>query len=90
MAILVLLNAFFAYFCILVGYRRGVVWQQAFLAAALVQFFVEVVLFETMECMWVNCVIPLIVSNDVPQSGDFSDGNSDLYVRSDWTNTTAA
>ena len=69
-ALLVLLNAFFIYFCILTGYRRGVAWQQAFLGASIVQFAVEVLLFETMECMWVNCAIPLIVSNDVRRVGD--------------------
>ena len=69
-AALAALNTFFVYFAILTGFRRGVEWQRGYLAACLVQFIVEILLFETMECVWVNCVIPALVSDEVRAVGD--------------------
>ena len=70
LGVLVVLNLFFVYFAILTGFRRGVEWQQNFLAACIVQFIVEIILFETMECVWINCVIPALVSEEVRCVGD--------------------
>ena len=70
LGVLVVMNAFFVYFAILTGFRRGIEWQQAYLAACLVQFMVEIVLFETMECVWINCVVPALVSDEVRTAGD--------------------
>jgi hypothetical protein len=69
-AALVLLNAFFVYYALLTGFRRGLSWQRMFLAACVIQFFVEIFLFETMECVWINCAIPALVSNEVRVVGD--------------------
>jgi len=41
-----------------------------YLAASIIQFVVEICLFETMECVWINCAIPALVSNEVRTVGD--------------------
>ena len=64
------INFFFVYFAILTGYRRGISWQQMYLAACIIQSIVEVCLFETMECIWINCLVPLLVSGEVRKVGD--------------------
>ena len=69
-AALVLMNAFFVYYAMLTGFRRGLSWQRMFLAACIVQFFVEIFLFETMECVWINCMVPALVSDEVRGVGD--------------------
>jgi hypothetical protein len=67
---LVLINAFFVYYAMLTGYRRGAPWQRMYLVACLLQFAVEILLFETMECVWINCCIPVLVSSEVRRVGD--------------------
>ena len=67
---LVALNSFFVYYALLTGFRRGVGWQQMFLIACLIQMIVEVTLFETMECVWINCCVPILVRNEVRAVGD--------------------
>jgi hypothetical protein len=67
---LVLINAFFVYYAMLTGYRRGASWQRMYLVACLLQFAVEILLFETMECVWINCCIPVLVSSEVRRVGD--------------------
>jgi Ca2+/Na+ antiporter len=64
------LNVFFVYYALLTGYRRGLSWQRMYLLACLVQFAVEILLFETMECVWINCAIPILVSSEVRRVGD--------------------
>ena len=64
------LNVFFVYFMILMGHRRGLGWQQQFLLAGIVQIVVEALLFETMECIWVQCIVPALVSSEVWSIGD--------------------
>jgi hypothetical protein len=66
---LVLINFFFVYFAMLTGFRRGLSWQRTYLVACIMQFVVEVILFETMECVWINCAIPALVSNEVRMAG---------------------
>ena len=64
------LNFFFVYFAILTGFQRGITWQQSYLFACIIQFFVEIILNETMECLWIQCVIPMLVSDEVRKVGD--------------------
>jgi hypothetical protein len=64
------LNVFFVYYALLTGYRRGLSWQRMYLVACLIQFAVEILLFETMECVWINCAIPILVSSEVRRVGD--------------------
>jgi hypothetical protein len=69
-AALVLLNVFFVYYAMLTGFRRGLSWQRMYLVACIIQFVVEIFLFETMECVWIHCVIPALVSDEVRTVGD--------------------
>jgi hypothetical protein len=62
---LMCVNAFFVYYAMLTGYRKGHAWQEIFLLACIIQFVVEIFLFETMECVWINCCIPVLVSSEV-------------------------
>ena len=64
------INIFFVYFAILTGFRRGVSWQQSYLIACIIQFTVEIFLNETMECIWIQCAIPLLVSGEIRRVGD--------------------
>ena len=69
-AALVGINVFFVYFAMLTGFRRGLSWQRMYLLACLVQFAVEILLFETMECVWIHCAIPALVRTEVRAVGD--------------------
>ncbi|KAJ1431424.1 hypothetical protein B484DRAFT_42826 [Ochromonadaceae sp. CCMP2298] len=69
MLALVLLNAFFASYAVVTGFRKGVSWQRMYLFACVVQIAAEVFVFETMECGWINCVIPSMVSSEVREVG---------------------
>ena len=64
------INIFFIYFAILTGFRRGLSWQKSYLIACIIQFFVEIILNETLECIWIQCLIPMIVSDEVRKVGD--------------------
>ena len=70
MLALAVLNVFFVYFAILTGFQRGITWQQSYLIACIIQFFVEIILNETIECVWIQCVIPMLVSDEVRKVGD--------------------
>jgi hypothetical protein len=61
----VFLNLFFVYFTILKSFQKGSAWQRAFLIGTIVQIVVEVVFNETIECMWVNFMVPRLVSEEV-------------------------
>jgi len=54
----------------LTGYRRGLSWQRMYLMACIIQMVVEICLFETMECVWINCAVPILVSAEVRRVGD--------------------
>ena len=53
-----LLNIFFVVFAISRAIERGVGWQKAFIAASTVQMFIEIFIYETMECIWMQFIIP--------------------------------
>jgi len=67
---LVAINGFFIYYALLTGFNRGLSWQRMYLTACIVQFVVEILLFETMECLWINCMVPMLVSAEVRAVGD--------------------
>jgi hypothetical protein len=58
-------NALFVYYSILRGYVKGIEWQKSYLIACLVQMMLEIYLFETIECVWVNVFVPSLVANEV-------------------------
>eukprot|EP01035_Chromulina_nebulosa_P027316 gene27316-35900_t len=63
--VLVTLNILFAYYSILYGSVRGEAWQMIYLGACLAQFFIEVCINETLECMWLNYIIPKLAAKEV-------------------------
>ncbi len=62
---LVLLNLFFVYYTVLHGYVKGIAWQRAFLIACILQLLMEVLIINTIECIWINFVVPNLVVNEV-------------------------
>jgi hypothetical protein len=63
--VVILLDFFFVYFSILRGIQRGLVWQRGYAIACVAQFVIEVFLYETSECLWMNFVIPESVKEDI-------------------------
>jgi hypothetical protein len=63
----VLINLFFVYFTVLKSYEKGTGWQRAFVAGSVVQILVEILFNETIECMWVNFLVPRLVAEEVHQ-----------------------
>ena len=61
--LIVFANLFCLYYSLLKGYSRGIQWQQAFLFGALSQIIAEIVLFESMECLWINFMVSELVSS---------------------------
>ena len=60
-----LANALFVYFSVLKGFVKGVAWQKSYLVACIIQMVLEIYLFETMECIWINVFVPSIVHPEV-------------------------
>ena len=63
--VVILINLFFVYFAILRAITREASWQQAYVMACFIQFLVEVLVYETGECLWIHYVIPKLVSADI-------------------------
>ena len=63
--ILVLLNVLFFYYTMLYGAVKGEAWQSIFLDACIAQFFIEIFINETLECVWLNYLVPLLASREV-------------------------
>lgn len=66
----VCLNAFFVYFAMLRGFQRGLAWQQSYLNACIIQFLLEIFLMQTTEVVWVQFVVPTLVSEEVKEAAD--------------------
>ncbi len=66
----IFINVFFIYYTVLHGFVKGLSWQQCFLAGCIVQLIVEILLNETMECIWVNFLVPDLVTKEVFQAAD--------------------
>jgi hypothetical protein len=62
---IVLCNAFFVYYALLKAYVKGQTWQKQYAVACVVQMVVEVLLNETLECLWLNYWVPSLVRKDV-------------------------
>lgn len=60
-----MLNLFFLYFSVLRAMIRSQSWQNQYVAACVGQFIIEVFLFETVNVLWVNWVIPRLACGDV-------------------------
>ena len=51
-------NVFFVLFAMSRALQRGKEWQKAFITASTVQMIIEIFVYETMECMWIQFIIP--------------------------------
>jgi hypothetical protein len=60
-----LLNGFFIYFLLLKSVSKGLLWQTQFLKMNLTTLLIEIFLFETIECLFLNYFIPESVNKDV-------------------------
>jgi hypothetical protein len=67
-SVVFLINLFFVFFTVLRGMTSSVKWQQTFLLGAILQMLIEILLFETMECLWIHRTIPRLVSAEVAAS----------------------
>jgi hypothetical protein len=68
--VLVCLNVFFVFYLILKGYQKGPKWQVQFFLSCVAQILVELLVFETTECLWLNYTIPSFVHTEVAQAAD--------------------
>jgi hypothetical protein len=68
--VLLALNAFFIYFVMVKGVQKGRDWQVQYVACCLVQVGVDVLLFETVECAWLNFLVPQYVHEEVANAAE--------------------
>lgn len=68
--LLILLNCFFIYYTIVQGYVRGYDWQKQYAISFLIQLICEITVFETVECIYCNFIIPNLIWNDVKVTYD--------------------
>lgn len=59
------LNLFFMYYTLLRGFSKGLKWQYRFLFSCLIQICIEICLFETIECVYINYFVPSMVYKQV-------------------------
>jgi hypothetical protein len=64
------LNAFFIYYVLLRAAVKGRTWQYQFALCCAVQFVVDILIFETVECTWLNFLVPQYVHNEVARAAE--------------------
>jgi hypothetical protein len=64
------LNAFFIYFVMIKGVQKGRNWQEQYVACCIVQVGVDILLFETVECAWLNFLVPQYVHEEVASAAE--------------------
>jgi hypothetical protein len=69
-AALLALNAFFIYFVMIKGVQKGRDWQVQYVACCMVQMGVDLLLFETIECAWLNFLVPQYVHEEVASAAE--------------------
>jgi hypothetical protein len=69
-AALLALNAFFMYFVMIKGVQKGRDWQLQYVACCLIQVGVDILLFETVECAWLNFLVPQYVHEEVASAAE--------------------
>jgi hypothetical protein len=63
--LLVVMNVFFMYYTVVKGATKGLQWQRTFLMSFIMQLVIEVLLFETVETLWINYFVPSLINRDV-------------------------
>jgi hypothetical protein len=69
-AALLALNAFFIYYVMIKGVEKGRDWQVQYVTCCLVQIGVDILLFETIECAWLNFLVPQYVHEEVASAAE--------------------
>ncbi len=64
-AVIFALNVFFVWFSIIFAASRGSSFQMTLLKASCFQSFLEVVFYETTECLFLQLIIPLTVAESI-------------------------
>jgi hypothetical protein len=64
-AALLALNTLFIYFVMIKGVQKGRDWQVQYVACCIIQVGVDILLFETVECAWLNFLVPQYVHEEV-------------------------
>jgi hypothetical protein len=62
------INTFFIYFTVTRCMQRSYHWQKTYLISCVIEVICEVCFYETSECLWVNYIIPKLVSHKVNDS----------------------
>jgi hypothetical protein len=62
---LLALNAFFIYFVMIKGVQKGRDWQVQYVACCIIEVGVDILLFETVECAWLNFLVPQYVHEEL-------------------------
>jgi hypothetical protein len=63
------LNCFFVFFSILKAHLKGVEWQRTYVMSCIIQMVIEVVFYETSECILTHYVFPDLAWSDVRSVG---------------------
>jgi hypothetical protein len=58
------------YYILLKGFSGGLTWQFQYLMCCLVQLAVDLLLFETIECAWLNFTVPQYVQQEVAEAAE--------------------
>ncbi|RYH18148.1 hypothetical protein EON65_27545, partial [archaeon] len=66
--LLLSLDAFFIYYAILKGFSKGLSWQFDYVKAWGLQVVLDVVVFETVKCLWLHVFLPRSVGKEVRQA----------------------
>jgi hypothetical protein len=69
-AALLALNAFFIYFVMIKGVQKGRDWQLQYVTCCVIQVGVDILLFETVECAWLNFLVPQYVHEEVASAAE--------------------
>jgi hypothetical protein len=59
------INIFFVYYSILLGFERGLGWQRGFMIGCIFQLLIEVFVVETIECLFIHFMIPVMIADEV-------------------------
>ena len=70
LGIVVAINAFMIVYTLMYGLKRGLQWQISLLYGCIFQLIVEVIFNETLECVWINYVVPTVVIPDIRKAYD--------------------
>jgi hypothetical protein len=81
------LNAFFLYFVLLKGLEKGQAWQLQYVVCALIQVAIDLFIFETTECIWLNVVVPHTVQAEVVEAASILASTAEAAVDPPSVNT---